>query len=176
MLTDHVDRNPDKCLLRGRIGWIVSWEVADEERSEATGPRRQLEKIPKVVYVKFKEEVQGELVTPEWQVGNLDKGVYPIVAKSADWFLDKGRRHPMLSVRRTQLPLAPAFAVTSHASQGQTLRAAIVDSQLPKGTSVIASYVPLTRVKRREDLFVFRPFERTPFMQGNLAGLSLIHI
>ena len=80
----------------------------------------------------------------------------------------------MLSVRRTQLPIAPAFAVTAHASQGQTLRAAIVDLELPKGTSVIASYVALTRVKRREDLIIFRPFERKPFTQGSLAGPELL--
>ena len=30
-LTDHVDRNPQKNLLRGRIGYIDSWVVPDDD-------------------------------------------------------------------------------------------------------------------------------------------------
>ena len=127
MLTDHVDRNPEKMLLRGRIGYIRSWELAEDESSAAHGPRRVLEKLPRAVYVQFYDEVKGELVVPKWRVGALDPGVYPIVPIRSEWFLDKGRAHPMLSVKRQQLPLSPAFAITAHASQGQTLKAAIVD-------------------------------------------------
>ena len=32
-LTDHIDRNPEKNLLRGRIGFIDSWVVRDDEHS-----------------------------------------------------------------------------------------------------------------------------------------------
>ena len=32
-LTDHLDRNPEKNLLRGRIGYIDSWVLADSEDS-----------------------------------------------------------------------------------------------------------------------------------------------
>ena len=32
-LTDHIDRNREKNLLRGRIGYIVPWVVRDDEHS-----------------------------------------------------------------------------------------------------------------------------------------------
>ena len=63
-------------------------------------------------------------------------GVYPIKPKRGAWFLDEGRKHTVLKISRQQLPLAPAFAMTAHAAQGQTLPAAIIDLQIGKGTSI----------------------------------------
>ena len=76
----------------------------------------------------------------------------------------------MLKITRRQLPLAPAFARTAHAAQGQTLDAAIVDLQIGRGTSPISSYVALTRVKTRADLLIHRPFDHSLFTQGTLEG------
>ena len=103
-----------------------------------------------------------------------EQGVYPVVPKNADWYVDKGRKNPSLRVKRRQLPLAPAFAITAHASQGQTLKAAIVDLMLGKGTSSITAYVAMTRVCRREDLLVYRPFVRSPFTGGPIEGPKLL--
>ena len=73
-----------------------------------------------------------------------------------------------------QLPLAPAYAITSHASQGQTLKyGAIVDLRMGKGTSPISSYVALTRVKYRNQLLVYRPFERELLTKGDSDGPPL---
>ena len=69
---------------------------------------------------------------------------------------------------------APAFSWTAHTAQGQTLKAAIVDMQIGAGTSPMASYVAFTRVKRMEDLLIFRPFDRALFNQGNLEGPELL--
>ena len=69
---------------------------------------------------------------------------------------------------------APAFSWTAHTAQGQTLPAAIVDMQIGAGTSPMASYVAFTRVKRAEDLLIFRPFDRALFCQGNLEGPELL--
>ena len=33
-VTDHIDRNPEKQLLRGTVGQIHSWVEADEEDAE----------------------------------------------------------------------------------------------------------------------------------------------
>ena len=52
---------------------------------------------------------------------------------------------------------------TTHAAQGQTLEAAVVDLQLGSGVSSIASYVAITRVKTRKDLLIYRPFPREVF-------------
>ena len=110
-LTDHVDRS-EKSLLRGRIGMIVGWDEDVKECAEEHAGRRVLKHLPMVVYVQFRK-ADG---TPEdWQVDGIEEpGVYPITATKKDWFLDKGRQYPCLSVCRQQLPLAPAFAVTAH--------------------------------------------------------------
>ncbi|CAF4529264.1 unnamed protein product [Rotaria sp. Silwood2] len=65
-----------------------------------------------------------------------------------------------LSVKRRALPLIPAYSMTTHKSQGQTLGKTIVDLVMPPGPLEVASvYVPLSRVKRLDDLLIIRPFE-----------------
>ena len=46
--------------------------------------------------------------------------------------------------------------------------------QIGSGTNPMASYVAFTRVKRMEDLLIFRPFDRELFNQGNLEGPELL--
>lgn len=103
-----------------------------------------------------------------------EPGVYPIQPKTRGWHLDQRREKPQLLIRRYQLPLAPAFAITAHASQGQTLRAAILELQLGRGVSAIASYVAMTRLRNLEDLLIFREFDREVFCQGPLEGPTLL--
>ena len=105
------------------------------------------------------------------RLGNLpgltEKGLYPIVPKSASWFLDKGRQHPVLKIKRTQLPLAPAFAMTSHAAQGQTCKkGCIVDLCIGKGTNPLGSYVGLTRVENRRNMEIHHEFKN---LDGDLG-------
>ena len=81
----------------------------------------------------------------------------------------------MLRIIRQQLPLAPAFATTSHAAQGQTFRhGAIVDLSTSGSTSPLSSYVALTRVRSRKDLLIYRPFDREPFTKGERPGPALL--
>ena len=111
----------------------------------------------------------------DWTLPGLtEKGLYPICKKTASWFHDKGRKHPVLRISRQQIPLAPAFAITSHAAQGQTLAAAIVDLQIGRGTSSISSYVAITRVKTRNDLLIYRAFDRQLFTNGGPEGPELL--
>ena len=42
------------------------------------------------------------------------------------------------------------------------------------GVSAIASYVAMTRVKRREDLIIYRPFDRQVFSSGPPKGPMLL--
>ena len=130
---------------------------------------RKLQAVPKVVFVKFDDA--------EWQLpGTPEKGVYPIRPWNRTWFLDAGRKNKkkVMAVGRYQVPLAPAFAITAHASQGQTLNAAIVDLQQGNGVSVIASYVAIARVRCRADLIIYRPFDRQVFSGGPLLGPSTL--
>ena len=75
---------------------------------------------------------------------------------------------------RRQLPLAPAFAITAHAAQGQTLKAAIIDLQIGRDTSPIAAYVALTRVAKITDLLIYRDFPLELYTQGPPEGPELL--
>ncbi|CAF4567013.1 unnamed protein product [Rotaria sp. Silwood2] len=65
-----------------------------------------------------------------------------------------------ISIKRKALPLIPAYSMTTHKSQGQTLDKIIIDLVMPPGPLEVASVcVPLSRVKRLDDLLIIRPFE-----------------
>ena len=65
-------------------------------------------------------------------------------------------------MNRTHFPIVPRFSVTGHKSQGLTLGKAIIDlvpNPKYKGSMEVSfSYVPLSRVRRLEDLTILREF------------------
>ena len=64
-----------------------------------------------------------------------------------------------ISIKRKALPLIPAYSLTTHKCQGQTIPKIIVDLATPPGHIEVASiYVSLSRVKRLNDLLILRPF------------------
>ncbi|CAF2763694.1 unnamed protein product [Rotaria sp. Silwood2] len=72
----------------------------------------------------------------------------------------KSNQKTILSIKRSALPLVPAYCITTHKSQGQTLNKVVIDLKLPNETDDIAAvYVPLSRVKRLVDLAILRPFD-----------------
>lgn len=100
--------------------------------------------------------------------------MYPIVHTQREWFLDKGRAHLQLRIVRRQLPLTPAFGITAHAAQGQTLNnGAIIDLCIGGSSSTMSNYVALTRVERRADLLILKPFHLELFCQGQKPGMEL---
>ena len=125
-----------------------------------------MQKTPKVIFVLFDEgrDDAGNVIPCKWTIQGLKTpGLYPVTPQKKDWFVDKGRPYPRLKVKRRQFPLAPAFGVTAHSAQGQTFKqGVIVDLRIGGGTSPLSSYVALTRVRRREDMFIFRLVERAP--------------
>ena len=129
-LTEHIDRSEEKLLLRGTVGTVHSWVWP------ANDPR------PSVVYIKFDNAT--------WQLDGIDEpGVYPVVPQCKPWYLDKNRKFSVLKISRTQLPLAPAYAMTAHSSQGKTLVAVLLDLHVDKrvdptiGTSCHSGAQPL---------------------------------
>ena len=173
-MSDHIDRSSDKRILRGRVGTVDSWVLADDEKSVFENGKRILRKLPKVVYVQFTED-DGK--TPcKWQIPGIEKpGVYPIVPIRKEWYLDKGRNYPVLKIRRRQLPLSPAFAMTAHAAQGQTFKnGVIVDLNIGGSSSTMSSCVALTRVEKREDLLIYRPFPLELFNRGQKSSMEIL--
>ena len=99
-LTDHLDRNPEKQLLRGKIGTIHSWKLSATEESVWEEDVRILHEMPEVVYVKYDN--------CDWQIdGAPGPGIYPVTKAKRNWYLDKNRQYPQLAVQRQQLPLVP---------------------------------------------------------------------
>ena len=146
-LTEHIDRSDGKQLLRGTVGTVHSWVWPENDQR------------PSIVYVKF------DGVT--WQLdGTEEPGIYPIVPRSNDWYLDKGRKVKMLKVRRSQIPLTPAYAMTAHSSQGKTLLAVLLDLQVDKMVDPTIGTVAATRVHSREDVLIMRPFSIFLFQRG----------
>ena len=43
-MTDHIDRNSDKRIIRGRVGYVHSWVLADDEKSVFENGKRILRK------------------------------------------------------------------------------------------------------------------------------------
>ena len=73
----------------------------------------------------------------------------------------KPNRKAVLSIKRRALPLVPAYCITTHKSQGQTLNKVVIDLKLPNENDDIAAvYVPLSRVKRLADLIILRHFDQ----------------
>ncbi|CAF4921394.1 unnamed protein product [Rotaria socialis] len=65
-----------------------------------------------------------------------------------------------ISIKRKAFPLISAYSMTTHKSQDQILGKIINDLVMPPGSVEVASaYVPLSRVKRLDDLLIIRPFE-----------------
>ncbi|CAF1400460.1 unnamed protein product [Rotaria sordida] len=64
-----------------------------------------------------------------------------------------------LTLKRKARPLISAYSMTTHKSQDRTLGKITVDLVMPPGPIELASvYVPLSRVKRLDDLLIIRPF------------------
>ena len=137
VLADHLDRAEDKLLLQGSAGRIHSWVWKENDLR------------PTCVYVKFDGAT--------WQLdGAPEPGLYPVYPARKVWKLDAKRKKPVLKIARTQLPLAPAYAITAHGSQGKTLPAALVDFNVDKRTDVTFGTVAASRVRSREDVLILR--------------------
>jgi hypothetical protein len=66
-----------------------------------------------------------------------------------------------INVSREHFPLVPSFSYTAHKSQGKTLPKVVIDLIPPGNNNKVKiefAYVPLSRVRRLEDLHVLRPF------------------
>ena len=121
---------------------------------------------------------------------NLNIGETPILEDTTAMSFTHPHSHCRCSIKRTQLPIVPAFALTAHKSQGKTLDTAIVDIQSCRGTESV--YVMLSRVTSIRRLRILRPFnikkiqcrpsedsqkevQRLSILQINCAGQGPTH-
>lgn len=82
----------------------------------------------------------------------------PVLKDSLDiTFKDRHKSGGSITIQRTQVPIVPAFAMTTHRAQGQTLSNVIVDLQSCRGSE--SPYVMLSCVTSLKGLLILRPFE-----------------
>jgi ATP-dependent exoDNAse (exonuclease V) alpha subunit len=77
------------------------------------------------------------------------------LAETVDMTFKHSDSHRKCVIRRTQLPLVPAFAMTAHKAKGQTTEA-VVDLESTRGTE--SPYVMLSRAKSLDGVFILGPF------------------
>jgi hypothetical protein len=68
-----------------------------------------------------------------------------------------------ITITRTQLPIVPAYAITTYKCQGKTLSHGVIDLLPPPySKSDLANvYVPISRFTCRDKMAILRPFPRS---------------
>ena len=85
----------------------------------------------------------------------------PIYLEKGNFAVSVKGKQKGISVNRQHFPIVPRFSCTAHKAQGMTLRTAIIDlvpNPNQKAIDISVPYVPLSRVRRLEDLTILRPF------------------
>ena len=137
---DHLDRG--RGILRGCAGEIVGWVWPADAVGGASQEATQIwNELPACIMVRFKTKTT-------WRVQGIDEdNVFPVAPQKKPWYLDKGRRRPVLRVTRKQFPLAPGFATTAHAAQGQTCKEGVVmDMHIGETGDPLTAYIALTHI------------------------------
>ncbi|RXW17503.1 hypothetical protein EST38_g8344 [Candolleomyces aberdarensis] len=86
----------------------------------------------------------------------------PIIADSVNISLQIPFTHESITIERQQVAIVPAFSMTAHRAQGQTLEHVVIDLEACNGSE--APYVMLSRATALSGVFIFRPFLRKRIM------------
>ena len=86
----------------------------------------------------------------------IDKQSVVVLQDTTDMKFIHPYSHKICTIKRTQIPIMPAFAMTAHKAQGQTMDKVIVDLESCHGTE--SPYVMISRVKSLNGLHILRPF------------------
>ena len=113
--------------------------------------------MPEIVYVKFHDPTIGG----ESAVSMLDPltGLFIKVVKIEPMTVTfPALNRPPHQIRRTQIPLIPAYAITIHKSQSLTLDLAVIDISNLRLMKPGMAYVALSRVRSLMDLLLMDGF------------------
>ncbi|KAF5335803.1 hypothetical protein D9611_009612 [Ephemerocybe angulata] len=101
----------------------------------------------------------------------LDKHEMPILSDSVEMSFNNKWAKTSKSAQRKQVAVVPAFAMTAHRAQGQTLSHVIVDLYSCRGTE--AAYVMVSRATSLDGLLVYRDFDKKKIMAGQKPDVLL---
>ncbi len=135
----------------------VLWQAFPNNTQYVRQPLYALIEIPKSKIECDLEELPTKLVPIPLVEQTFRVDITDILPKDKK---SESNHKTVLSIKRRALPLVPAYCITTHKSQGQTLDKVVIDLKLPNETDDIAAvYVPLSRVKRLVDLIILRHFD-----------------
>ena len=138
-----------------------------DQASTEDGVERVLDLQPDLIYLKFENA--------KWQVDDLEKGVYPMKVTGKIWNISEGTK---MKAKRFGFQIVPDFGQTAHSVQGVSLAAVIVDcltvDLCSRTTEMLAAYIGLSRVKRKEALLIAEPFSQALFGHGQPPGPEIL--
>ena len=123
---------------------------------------------PDLIYLKFENA--------KWRVhDDLEKGVYPMKVAGKVWNISEGTK---MKAKRRGFQFVPDFGQTAHSVQGASLAAVIVDclavDLCSKNSEMLAAYIGLSRVRRKEALLIAEPFSPALFSHGQPPGPEIL--
>lgn len=147
-------------LINGSRGQIVGFERSDEKDLPRVG-RNDADNYEKEIASSFKADYEERQVRSfasreriklqGWPIVRFENGfqrtIYPHCSVT-----ELGSGPPFSVMSRTQIPLAAAWAITVHKSQGMTIGCAVID--MDRAWEHGQSYVAMSRAKSLEGLVV----------------------
>ena len=140
-------------ITNGTKGVVRSIHFKNDEIVDGDTGFHHLEQMPDYIIVELKDIDVKPLE-------GLPLNCIPIEPMKKSFQVSMPGKQKAVNINRKHFPLVPHFSCTAHKSQGQTLDTAIVDlvpSYKPSGIEF--AYVPLSRVRRLQDLTILRPFD-----------------
>ena len=139
-----------------------------DQASTENGLERVLDLQPDLIYLKFENA--------KWRIhDDLEKGVYPMKVTGKVWNISEGTK---IKAKRWGFQFVPDFGQTAHSVQGASLAAVIVDcltvDLCSKTTEMLAAYIGLSRVRRKEALLIAEPFSPALFCHGQPPGPEIL--
>jgi hypothetical protein len=162
-------------LCNGSRGWIYKVVLDPREPAIDIPPGHQhiLRYQPLYVLVKLRKPDHEPLP-------GLRADVVPIFATANSWTrtIKRDGKTRSLSYQRRQLPLVPAYCMTTHSAQGQTLRDGVITDLSAPPFSVDAQqyYVILSRAQCLNNVYLLRNFDISVLQQGIRNQNDPLHI
>ena len=144
---------PDAGLANGSRGVVTDIILdAREPVQDTVNSTQRLQYPPSAIIFR---PLNGKTI----RMQNLPNGTVPIFPQTKSFTVGN------LSVKRTQLPITPAYAFTDYKAQGQTMDTVLVDlAKPPTGAlSGFGAYVGLSRGRGRKGIRLLREYDHRLF-------------
>ena len=182
-------------ISNGSIGRLVKVVYEDEEQSYDTTTISNPTFPSNTVYVR--KPLYRLVQLPQCKLASgltdLQPTFIPIMPeqKRSKWILNQSsllhqkrllHNKTTITITRCQLPLIPAYALTTHKCQGKTLESGVIDIVPPPYAKpdLAQTYVPISRFPSLEAMAILRPFPRSilnqkphPDMKAEFAAIAV---